>query len=65
MRIGPLLVIAWMALVPGTALADGQRCFDGYCPPVDTTNNVPEPETLLLLGVGAVALFIARKRDKK
>ena len=64
MRIGPLLVIAWLVLIPGTALADGQRCFDGWCPPAET-NNVPEPETLALLGVGAAALFIARRRNKK
>lgn len=55
----PHLVVSLLALTaPTLVLAVQDGAFDGALP-------LPEPETLALLGVGAVALFIARFRNKK
>lgn len=62
MRIRHLLTVAMMMVLSGLAVAtEGVDCSDGCRAP----NAVPEPEMLALLGVGAVALFIARRRKKK
>ena len=58
MRIREFFVALMMAAAPILAFADTSD-FD------DTTNTVPEPATLALLGVGAVALLIARKNKRK
>jgi hypothetical protein len=52
MRIGQLIAIPLMYLISTFA----------YGPPAAP---LPEPETLALVGIGAVALFIARWRKKK
>ena len=58
MRI-PHLVLSLLALTASTlVLAVQDGAFDGALP-------LPEPDTLALLGAGAVALFIARLRNKK
>lgn len=57
MRIRHLLTLAWTLAIPGLALAEQiQR------PPLQ---QVPEPETLALLAIGAAAIFIARRCKKK
>jgi hypothetical protein len=56
MRIRKFFVALMMAAAPILALAS-------WSP--DTTGTIPEPETLALLGVGAVALLIARKNKRK
>lgn len=56
MRIANL-VLSVLAMTAST-LAFAEPAFDGALP-------VPEPETLALLGAGAVALLIARLRSRK
>jgi hypothetical protein len=52
-----------MALMPTAAIA--VQCIgDGQCYP-DPVTSLPEPETLALLGVAAVAMYIARRRNRK
>jgi len=65
MRIGQLLMVAWVTVVPSLALAQFGEPPKPPCDPDAQTCGVPEPETLALLGAGAVALFIARRRNKK
>jgi len=66
MRIGLLFATAWMALLPSLALAERHCYFNGEQPICEdvVTNQVPEPETLVLLGVGAVAMLVARRRKR-
>ena len=52
MNIGHLIVATLAFAIPAMACAG-------------TTAQVPEPDTIALLGVGAVALLIARWRRKK
>ena len=54
MRIQKFFVALMMAAAPIIAFAD-----------FSDTTTVPEPATLALLGVGAVALLIARKNKRK
>jgi len=53
MRIGQLISVPLMLAISTFA----------YGPP--SVGSLPEPETLALVGIGAVALFIARWRNKK
>lgn len=57
MRIKQVLIVASMLAISGLALA-GE-------PSREALNSVPEPETLALLGVGAVALLASRWRKNK
>jgi hypothetical protein len=52
MRIGQVVVASFLLAVPAIAFAGA--------PPT-----VPEPETLALLAIGAVALLIARRKRRK
>jgi hypothetical protein len=52
MRIGQVVVASFLVAVPAIAFAGA--------PPT-----VPEPETLALLAIGAVALLIARRKRRK
>ena len=51
MRIGQMMVASFLIAVPAIAFAGPLA--------------VPEPETLLLLAIGAVALVIARRKRPK
>jgi len=53
MNIGRLLAATFLAMVPALAFA------------AEAGPSIPEPETMALLGIGAVALVIARWRRKK
>ena len=53
MRIGQLIAVPLMYAISTFAYAG------------PTAPPLPEPETLALVGIGAVALFIARWRNKK
>jgi PEP-CTERM motif len=55
MRIRAFFVALMMVATPLLAFAQAQ----------DDTNVVPEPATLALLGVGAVALIVARANKRK
>jgi hypothetical protein len=52
MRIGRVVVASFLVAVPAIAFAGG-------------TLLLPEPETLSLLAIGAVALVIARRKRRK
>jgi len=51
MRIGQVMVASFLIGVPAIAVAGPLT--------------VPEPETLALLAIGAVALLIARRKSRK
>ena len=53
MRVRQFLVAVMMATAPVLAFAQ------------DDTNPVPEPAMLALLGIGAVALIVARANKRK
>ena len=55
-RVKALLAITPIAMMPIAALA-------GFTTP--PRGSVPEPETLALIGIGVVALIIAKTRKRK
>ena len=57
MRIRQFFLAVMMATAPILASADDNNSDD-------IVNTIPEPATLALLGVGAVALIVARKPAK-
>jgi hypothetical protein len=60
MRIRKFFAALMMVAAPILAFADTTIGHDFI-----DTDTVPEPATLALLGVGAVALLIARKNKRK
>jgi hypothetical protein len=54
----PHLAVSLLALTTSALAFASDATFDGALP-------VPEPETLALLGAGAIALLIARFRNRK
>ena len=55
MRMRQFFIVLLMAAAPIVAFADTTDFTS------DTTNTVPEPETLALLGVATMSFLIARK----